>query len=163
MKVFNIDPKGKVWDDVKSYLGNARYHQAFEIAKLQLFEIDPLKYPLPVVEVLEEEVEEEAVKETKEDVADETSGDKVDNSASIRELVLDRLKIAGSGGSDAATIRSALPQGLHEKTVGMTLYRLSKSGMARREGRTWFYVEPGTPATTKLSSEDAEVELELME
>ena len=31
---------------------------------------------------------------------------------------------------------------MHDKTVGMTLYRLSKDGLARRDGRTWFYVAP---------------------
>lgn len=36
---------------------------------------------------------------------------------------------------------------LHEKTIGMTLFRLSQKGVARRDGHTWFYVQP--PAETE--------------
>lgn len=69
-----------------------------------------------------------------------------ENSKPIRELVLDRLKAAGPEGSKAAPIREYLESALgiktHEKTVGMTLYRLFKRGLARREGVTWFFVPP---------------------
>jgi hypothetical protein len=30
--------------------------------------------------------------------------------------------------------------GVHEKTIGMTLYRLSRAGMLRRDGWDWFWV-----------------------
>jgi hypothetical protein len=67
---------------------------------------------------------------------------------SIREAVIDRLKKAGAAGAKAADIRREIEkmQGreLHDKTIGMTLYRLSLKGQSRRDGITWFYVPPGT-------------------
>jgi hypothetical protein len=64
----------------------------------------------------------------------------------VREIVLEKLKEAGTEGTKAAELRKVIETArgtqLHEKTVGMTLYRLSQEGVARREGRTWFFVPP---------------------
>jgi hypothetical protein len=63
----------------------------------------------------------------------------------IRDRILDHLKSVGRG-LKAAEIREYLLAGhgikTHEKTVGMTLYRLSQEGLVRRDGRTWFFVPP---------------------
>jgi hypothetical protein len=65
---------------------------------------------------------------------------------SVREIAIEQLKRAGVAGAKASTIRqvaeSILKKKFHEKTAGMTLYRLSKDGLARREGQTWFFVPP---------------------
>jgi len=62
----------------------------------------------------------------------------------IRDMVLEQLKAAGERGTRAAPIRAhiekVLGRELHYKTVGMTLYRLSERGQARREGFTWYFV-----------------------
>lgn len=49
----------------------------------------------------------------------------------------------------------------HDKTVGMTLYRLSKEGLVRRQGHTWFPVtvtteseNPGADTPGQTSSDD---------
>lgn len=64
--------------------------------------------------------------------------------ATIREMAMNQLRQAGAQGTTAADIRrhieSARGTKLHFKTVGMTLYRLTQDGFARREGRTWFAV-----------------------
>lgn len=64
----------------------------------------------------------------------------------VKNIVLDELRKAGARGSKAAPIRQILISiyGIetHEKTVGMTLYRLSREGLARRDGVTWFFVPP---------------------
>jgi hypothetical protein len=64
----------------------------------------------------------------------------------ISDIVLDRLREAGASGSKAAPIQEYIEQTyatkIHEKTVGMTLYRLSKDGLVRRDGHTWFFVPP---------------------
>lgn len=63
---------------------------------------------------------------------------------SIREAVIDQLKMAGKKGIKAATLRriieNMLGRQLHYKTIGMTLYRLSEKGQARRDGVIWFHV-----------------------
>jgi len=63
----------------------------------------------------------------------------------INEMILDRLKVAGATGSKAAPIREWIKKThnieIHEKTVGMSLYRLLKKDRVRRDGHTWFIVE----------------------
>jgi hypothetical protein len=62
----------------------------------------------------------------------------------VRDIVLDRLKAAGQKGSKAtpiqAYIESTYSTKIHDKTVGMTLYRLARDGLVRRDGHTWFIV-----------------------
>ena len=74
----------------------------------------------------------------------------------VRELTIGLLKDAGERGVKAGEIRLKIEalkgHPLHEKTVGMTLYRLSLDGLSRRTGRTWFYVPPG--AETKNPAGD---------
>lgn len=64
----------------------------------------------------------------------------------LREAVISRLAAAGDRGSKAATIRewfeTTFGKTIHEKTVGMTLYRLQTEGLVRREGHTWFLAPP---------------------
>ncbi len=61
----------------------------------------------------------------------------------IKDIVLDRLKAAVPDGTRAAPIRDYIietyGEQIHEKTVGMTLYRLAKKGLVHREGITWFF------------------------
>ena len=79
----------------------------------------------------------------------------------FKDAVLRALRDAYPHPLKAAEIRSkaetALSKSFHEKTAGMTLYRLSKDGHVRREGHRWFFVPdgnrdqsraPGDPATS---------------
>jgi len=91
----------------------------------------------------------ELAEKSVDDVIAEPAPDETgDESKSVRELVLQRLELAGPKGMKAADLRSHLERvyGIqtHEKTVGMTLYRLSKAepSLARRDGTTWFFVPP---------------------
>jgi hypothetical protein len=67
---------------------------------------------------------------------------------SIRELILLYLKQAGAGGEKAAVLRRKveifLNRQIHYKTIGMSLYRLSKETppIVRRDGQTWFLAYP---------------------
>ncbi len=62
----------------------------------------------------------------------------------IRHLILTRLAATGDKGSKAAPIRewveTTFGQQIHEKTIGMSLYRLQKEGLVRRDGHLWFLV-----------------------
>ncbi|MBS0473038.1 MAG: hypothetical protein JSR60_18355 [Proteobacteria bacterium] len=64
----------------------------------------------------------------------------------IADIVLERLKMAGKVGLKATSIREHIEQTyhaqIHEKTVGMTLYRLQKAGEVTRDGHTWFVASP---------------------
>jgi hypothetical protein len=61
----------------------------------------------------------------------------------IREIVLSQLRAVGASGSKSAILRDHIERTygaiVHEKTVGMTLYRLLKEGLIRRDGHTWFF------------------------
>jgi hypothetical protein len=80
----------------------------------------------------------------------------------VSDIVLDRLKKAGAKGSKASPIQSYIEstygKKIHDKTVGMTLYRLAKDEMVRRDGHTWFITEKGmnpgavTPGKINLSN-----------
>jgi hypothetical protein len=65
---------------------------------------------------------------------------------SIRDLILHYLRIAGAAGEKAAVLRRRIEtfmnRQIHYKTVGMSLYRLSKESppLVRREGQTWHLV-----------------------
>jgi hypothetical protein len=67
----------------------------------------------------------------------------------VREMVLSRLDAAGEQGVKADAIRAYVedyyPAGFHTKTVGMTLYRLSREGLAHRDGRVWRRVRQDRP------------------
>jgi hypothetical protein len=72
----------------------------------------------------------------------------------ISDIVLDRLKEAAERGTKAAPIQAYIEntygKKIHDKTVGMTLYRLQREGRVRRQGHTWFIVpetmNPGVAA-----------------
>ena len=81
----------------------------------------------------------------------------------VKDIVLDRLKEAGLNGRRAADIHSYITttygEKIHEKTVGMTLYRLLKRGLVHRRGVIWFLgpsptrpKNPGAPAPGQPSS-----------
>ncbi|MBA3526793.1 MAG: hypothetical protein H0T82_07730 [Sphingomonas sp.] len=60
----------------------------------------------------------------------------------IRTVILEYLHTAGEQGAKAAQVRQHLADAhgitVHEKTPGMTLYRLLKEGLVSRNGRTWY-------------------------
>jgi hypothetical protein len=74
---------------------------------------------------------------------------------SIRDLILLYLKQAGPKGEKAAVLRrrveTFLNRQIHYKTIGMSLYRLSKESppAVRREGQIWHLVPPLPWAETK--------------
>ena len=65
---------------------------------------------------------------------------------SLKDFLLDRLRAAGADGAKAAPLREAFERAfgetIHEKTVGMTLYRMSKDNLVKRDGHTWFIADP---------------------
>jgi hypothetical protein len=60
----------------------------------------------------------------------------------VRDAILRHLRAVGNRGTNVGAIKRHLADAyaitVHEKTPGMTLYRLLKDGLARREGRTWY-------------------------
>lgn len=71
---------------------------------------------------------------------------------SVRELILHYLKLAGPNGEKAAVLRrrveTFLNRQIHYKTIGMSLYRLSKETppLVCREGQIWALANPWVEA-----------------
>ena len=62
---------------------------------------------------------------------------------SIKAVILHAAEDAYPSPVRAAAVRGALTvngYAIHQKTVGMTLYRLSLTGHVRREGLDWYFV-----------------------
>jgi len=63
---------------------------------------------------------------------------------SIKEIVLEIAEKAYPNSLRASDVRLKIEElrgeKLHEKTIGMTLYRLSVDGVMRRDGWNWFFV-----------------------
>jgi hypothetical protein len=151
---FGFDPSSKeLWDEMKAQIGQDKFDLAFRVARRSA----QTEEKTETQSAKEEEPEaDEAVEETEEPEefeADDTG------SMRVKDLVLNELKGHRAEGRKASEIRASieavLGRELHAKTVGMTLYRMSREGVARRDGRTWFAVletaNPGgdTPGSLK--------------
>jgi hypothetical protein len=152
--VFGFERSDEVFKQIMSVIGYDRYWNALERAGRKR----PPPKELPPPEKVEDEVVEDMVDA-------EPVGNETPVSATIRDLVLRHLSDAKDKGTKAAEIRRLVEaqrqETLHEKTIGMTLYRLSRDGLARRDGRTWFFVPPkaeaknpgdGTPGSNDVFS-----------
>ena len=77
-----------------------------------------------------------------------------DKRPSIREIMLDLGREGVGRPLRAATLRAAVEarygKEVHDKTVGMTLYRLSKEGAFVRRGYDWYFV----PEAERLRNAD---------
>jgi len=124
LKIFGFDMSAeKPWDAVREAVGSARYNEAIRIAKNE---------PPPP-----------SSDEGQSDDGIDDFDDTVPTPSNIREMVIEQLAGAGADGLKAGALKEHIAGRnveMHDKTVGMTLYRLSKDGIVRREGRTWFFV-----------------------
>jgi hypothetical protein len=148
LTVFGFESKidGNAWDDVREAIGADRYLEAVNIAR---------RAPVKLIENFAEDASKQ---ETADAEFEEGSGG-VDEmppegdgtisesvSPKISDAILEYLKIKGDSGAKVGDIKEYLSSTYnletHEKTPGMTLYRLSQQTppLARRVGRTWFFI-----------------------
>ncbi len=136
---------GELWKKVKIAIGEDAWWEAIAMGGRVV------KHLADKQNEAAKEAEAEAPEGDEASASDEASDDREyppakDGMPTIREIVLAQLAAAAETGIKAADIRRFIEQTysqtVHEKTVGMTLYRLSKDGLSRREGRTWFSAAP---------------------
>ncbi len=74
----------------------------------------------------------------------------------VKEIVLRALEDSYPLPMRAADVKVAIEKEIgrtvHDKTPGMTLYRLSKDKLVHREGRDWFFVPQEGAATPEVTS-----------
>ena len=81
----------------------------------------------------------------------------------FKDLALDLLKEAYPLPMRANDVKEAIEKKLgrtfHSKTPGMSLYRLSKEGLVRRQGWDWFFIPQGSGLpVVETEAEDYEEE-----
>ena len=131
--VFGFDTGDSLWNSIWSAVGGDQYRRAIAIARGQ--EVPPL---LEQMDGSGEETHELTSFDERRDGAVHVAPPK------IKDAILDYLRAVGDSGATARQLRQhlfdAYRLNVHEKTPGMTLYRLLKEGLVRRDGRTWFAV-----------------------
>lgn len=145
---FAIDTPG-LWERVKLSLGAENFARAFRVAF-------PDEYPAPVAS------SEKVIAPPIPIMSDPPRGDGEAASRradypppKISDAILDFLRSVGDRGAHVADIKRHLSDvhsiETHEKTPGMTLYRLSKEKLVRREGRVWYAIDSANASGLEAS------------
>ncbi|TPJ30937.1 hypothetical protein [Mesorhizobium sp. B2-7-2] len=147
LSVFGFDTSApKLWDLVKAAIGNEAYLRAFRVARGEEERTQTVAAGKSGDEHEYEETGDEGeTDENEAEMENETDNIEESEAPKIKDVVIERLRQSGEQGARLSEIKEFVTaQGIpmHEKTVGMTLYRLSKDGLTRRAGRTWYYIPP---------------------
>ncbi|MBB3567914.1 hypothetical protein [Rhizobium sp. BK491] len=142
LAVFGFSEEPDLWDKVKAAVGEEVYAEAFQVAPFyEPFTLNPL--PVTVASARAAPFLSDGGETNETALQPISQMPETDTGApNIKEMVLQKLKEAGKEGIEANKIKESLrAQGveMHDKTVGMNLYRLSQDGLAERLRRTWFY------------------------
>jgi hypothetical protein len=141
LKVFGFEappvPEGEqpvnVWTLVRAVMGAERYDRIIAVAR-------GAEFPALLSKMGDDQPPASAKHENA--ALGEREANAVKHTVPIRVAILDYLRAVGEQGSNVAEVKRHLADAygitVHEKTPGMTLYRLLKDGLVRREGRTWF-------------------------
>lgn len=147
----------ELWDNVRDALGGNRYMHAFHLAF-------PNDYPPADGQLFAPEPDDperllptfEAVAEWPHDVRPLANSPM----PKISDAILHYLRANVGRGVQVAEIKKYLIEAYgmetHEKTPGMTLYRLSKEHLVRRDGRDWYAVDAPDLSNPLLRSSDRE-------
>jgi hypothetical protein len=150
LRLFGFPPGEKFWELIHASIGN----DAIRAASREGERRAELIVTPEQVEPAGKDGPEQAAKPPIPIVTDATS-DAPAEVPTVRDLVVERLKEIGDAGSKAAPIREFVEKRLstqvHDKTIGMTLWRLSKQGIVRRDGQVWFFV----PAKAEMENPGA--------
>ena len=176
VSVFELEKpeEGNIWDAVRLAIGTERYNQALVDAKRPQG-IKAIEDKSSNAEGAPEQTEVEVRSSTTEAIRKEAEGgvtipNSEPDALRVADVVLDLLRSKSPDGARMAEVKAYLETrgitGIHEKTPGMTLYRLSQEDPPRvfRDGRTWFLASPskggkGNPgAVTPGPDVDAEHE-----
>jgi hypothetical protein len=142
---FGFDPTQKnLWTAVHQVIGRDKYREAIAIGKGE------------AIPESSQSVDERGGTNATESTEAESVIDK-DNATSspprVGEAIMSILKDRVPLGLRVADIKQSLSKSYgiegHEKTPGMTLYRLLKEGKVARAGRYWFYVDPSDAGKTE--------------
>jgi hypothetical protein len=144
LSIYGFDPlHAKIWTAVREVIGDEKYDGAVAIARVRS------KFPILIPKPPIKDAEKTEASPQIAAVSKESSA----TTPTISDAILAFLKDCGAAGAKVSEVKGHLSKayGLetHEKTPGMTLYRLLKDGKARRDGRIWFYVDTAMSVKTE--------------
>lgn len=148
---FEIEKPG-LWGRVKAGVGEDNFYRAYSLAFPDQFDDDG--------RLLEAAGDEESQKEGA--IANDIDGSvrPTHPPPKISDAILTYMRSIGSRGVRVAEIRAHLlaTYGIetHEKTPGMTLYRLGKEGHVYRKGREWFAADLKNPDLLSITKDPIE-------
>lgn len=147
--VFGFDPSADdLWTQVLHSVGYDDYCRAIDIGKGE--EIPKLL----------ERMGGDPTKSEDAKLPDETRNDGA-HTPRVKDAILHYLEAVGGSGATAREVRNHLADAyglnVHEKTPGMTLYRLMKEGLVRRQGKTWYVKERGNQQGAVSASDSDEM------
>lgn len=135
LKVFGFVevPSENLWDQVREVIGQEKYGRAIAIGR-------GAQFPALLTKMGDDRPPSEAVSEGV-GFGDSAEATVVKRSVPIRTAILEYLGTVGDQGAKVAQVKKHLADAygitVHEKTPGMTLYRLLKEGLVTKNGRTW--------------------------
>ena len=148
MKIYGFDTETGDWKRLRLAIGSERYLDALNIGRLEVGL--PVLDREPILQAFAQHDQEElatkgqALLPNASISADEMLEPESDT-GTVREIVVELMKASGPEGRKASWLRSQIEarrgSPLHEKTIGMTLYRLSQDGLVERRGITWYWKE----------------------
>lgn len=162
LSIFAFDPADTAaWNSLRDVLGPDAYASAVAAGQKAAFEQQaPVAAPPPAPSTPSlDDADYEDIGQQMLDLVESDASRVPDGKPTVRDALLSRLQQVHPKGAKAADLRQYLEQAyamkLHEKTCGMTLYRLSQEDppKVRRQGHTWFFVPP--VAETKNPGGDA--------
>ena len=144
--VFGFETGDGLWGRVRQSIGSQGYDRAVAIARNK---------DAPLLEAIRDDGDEPEVS-----VEDDPNDRATRHVPRTKDAILEYLQGVGDTGGGVREIRRYLADAhgitVHEKTPGMTLYRLLKDGFVTRQGRIWFVAK--TPET-KGGKDDALADL----
>jgi hypothetical protein len=143
LAVFGFEDNKKIWIRVRRSIGNEAYERGLRIAK----GVEP---PHPSQTVNEDRRDVETLSA---DQGGTVPGASPPSTPTIGDAILNYLRSLDRAGANVGQIKKYLVSAYgietHEKTPGMTLYRLLKQKKVRRVGRMWFYATPVPQPSSK--------------
>lgn len=135
LAIFGFERNKTLWSRVRKSIGDEAYERGLRISK-------GIK-PTPASENLDSD-RQNVVETLPGDQGGTVPGENPPSAPTIGDAILSYLRSVDSAGANIGQIKQYLASvyGIetHEKTPGMTLYRLLKQKKVRRVGRVWFYV-----------------------
>jgi hypothetical protein len=148
LAIFGFDTSGdaKTWEQLKNTIGSDAYRAAVAAARGQHGSVDRTYEQKQPPQEDGNGGSGETCPQNLESGSSPDGSHAEKSVPKISDAILEYLQMRGREGARVSDIKEHLRKTygveMHEKTPGMTLFRLQKQDRVFRDGRTWFFVTP---------------------